>query len=264
MIQRRWKIVVRDARGREFLGIVTYGARAPGRRAAPDQDAFRIALLSRPLAVDEAPDFTAVCVPGARHIRAVGKAQASELAESIDKLTFSPAEMRAYAAGRIVMSPPGLVEPGDIFPAHSERPLLDRLARVLVEVAEVEAVASYLAVIRHELGLAPGADALDALDARLSPEERAEHPPTRAPAIARLKAASKELRRGFAADGPLEQLVDDIAFLRLFGADAAPLSPDALTRLLDDVVDAPARRPRATPQPRVPGRVIPFPSRKDE
>ena len=127
-----------------------------------------------------------------------------------------------------------------------------------------DAVAIYTALIRHELGLPPGADALTALETRLAPGEPSLRPSPKAPAVRRLVRAAARLRRGLAPQASLDTLTDDLRFLRLFDDDAPGLDEPALSRLLDDVLAAPAamqrgRRPRPAragePAPAVGGAV---------
>lgn len=101
--------------------------------------------------------------------------------------------------------------------------------------ALAEARAAHVGLIRYELRVAAGADALDALERRLFPDDKGEAPPSRAPGIVRLRRALDTLRAGAAPDAPLEQFADDLRFLMLFDATSPALDDQALGRLLSDV-----------------------------
>lgn len=113
---------------------------------------------------------------------------------------------------------------------------------------------AYIALVRHELRLPPGTDALGELAARLSPGDRDERPPARAPAVIRLKHALRTLHRGGTPEQNLDAFAADLRTLALL-TDRSPLSGEALERLLDDV-RAPARRRVARRKPRA--NVTPF------
>lgn len=100
---------------------------------------------------------------------------------------------------------------------------------------DIEAIAIYTALIRHELGLTAGSDALADLEARLWPDNPERRVPARAPAVRRLKLAARRLRRGAEPDETLEALAEDLRFLRLFEDTGPLLSQDGLAQLLDDV-----------------------------
>jgi hypothetical protein len=110
---------------------------------------------------------------------------------------------------------------------------------------EIEAIASYKALIRLELKLAPGSDVLQELALRLAPEDPQERPPARAPGIARLAAAAQALRNGAVPDVDFERFAEDLRFLRAFERDSLP--GDALEALLSDVRAA-GRRPGSKPK----------------
>jgi len=244
MAERRWTFVVQDARGRRHRGIVTWSDHLDDRPPSPTPAAFRIALVSHAGALPEPPVRTAICVPGAPRLRAIRSGEDVQLPRRIADLTLPPHKMAEYASGRIVMASEGLIEPVDVFPPHSDHPRLDRLALALVEAAEVEATAPYTAVIRHELGLPPGADALAALGERLAPADVNARPPSRAPAVLRLARALRRLRDGLSPNDGLDQVTEDLRFLRLFDMREPVLKHDALDRLFDDVRNAtPARGP---------------------
>jgi hypothetical protein len=137
---------------------------------------------------------------------------------------------------------------------------LEHLALVLVDMQRAETLAPYLAIIRHELGMPPSANALLALETRLFPADARERPPARAPGIARLRRAAKRLATNAAPDMTLDELTDDLRFLRLFERTEHVLRRDALDRLLDDVAA------RATPglvPKRTRARIINLPPRGD-
>jgi hypothetical protein len=247
---RRWPLVVRDAHGRKHRGVVTWSERIPATFGEPRAPAeFTIALLSRPSDVKVAAWRTAVCVPGIPRQRAL-RPEEIALPRNIADLSLPPHRMAEYASGRIVM-PDGLsAHRDDIFPTHADRPRLDVLALLLVEAAEVEATAPYIAVIRRELMLRPNADALGELGRRLAPEEHDARPPARAPGIVRLARVLRCLRQGAVPDESLEQLTEDLRFLRLFEREGEVLSPEALNRLLGDVLDRQRKSRR--------GRIVPI------
>ncbi len=104
------------------------------------------------------------------------------------------------------------------------------------ERARAEALAPYTALIRHELGVAPGIDACALLRERLEPARPSERPPARAPGVVRLRAALRALEAKRVPELGLEQLIDDLRFLRLFEPTSPELERDAMTRLLRDVM----------------------------
>ncbi len=151
--------------------------------------------------------------------------------------------MAAYAAGRIVTAVHGLIEPVEVFSPGNDHPRLDRLALALLDAADADERAPYIALIRSEFAVPPGADPLEALGARLMPEDPAQRPPARAPGVLRLAKALRRLRAGQPPDEALEQYRNDLQFLKLFDANEQQWSPDALERLIDDVMGEPAPRP---------------------
>jgi hypothetical protein len=257
MSERRWSFVVQDARARRHRGIVTWGADA--RTTPPDPPAeFRIGLLTHPAEVGDVPMRVAVCVPGVPRLRAIRPGEDVTLPRKIADLTLPPHKMAEYAAGSIVMASEGLVAPDDVFPAHAEHPRLDRLALALIEVAAAEATAPYIAVIRHELELHSAADALAALGERLAPPEPSERPPARAPGVLRLARALRRLRDGAAPADSLEQITEDLRFLKLFDTGDSVLQQDALEHLLDDVKQQPPARGQTEP-----GKIVPLRRKRD-
>jgi len=266
MTERRWEFTVHDARARKRRGTVAWHDRLPSplRPPRPPHE-FSIVLLTSPADVRSAPAATAVCVPGTPKIRAVGALAPQHLPAKVEELTMPPQRMAEYATGRIVMEATGLIEPADVFPAHSDHPRLDRLALALLEAAEAEALAPYTAVIRHELGLPPGTDPLIALEARISPVDPRQRPPTRAPGIVRLTKALRRLRAGQAPEVSLDVLTQDLRFLRLFEDGDRGLPPDALERLLGDVNAEPVRRRGRRPRGAGTQKIVPLrPTRADE
>jgi hypothetical protein len=257
MAERRWSFVVQDARGRRHRGAVTWGGSIDVASAPPEAPAeFHIALLTHPDDVNVAPPRTAICVPGVPRLRALRPGEDVILPRRIADLSLAPHKMAEYAAGRIVMAVEAQIEPDDVFVAHSEHPRLDRLALALIETATVEETAPYIAVIRHELALSPGADALAALGERLLPDDPAQRPPARAPGVLRLARALRKLRDGRAPADTIERLAEDLRFLRLFEqGDVMP--SQALDRLLDDVRDEPAPR-------RPPAKIVPLRRKRDD
>jgi hypothetical protein len=241
MSGRRWSYVVQDARARRHRGTVAWldaidePLSPPARTAA-----FQIVLLAHPSGGAEAPERTAICTPGVPRLRALHPGDDPPLPRRIADLKLPPHKMAEYASGRIITAAAGIIEPEDVFPSHSDRPRLDRLALALIQAAAIEATAPYIAVIRHELGLRPSSDALAALGERLAPPETAARPPARAPGVMRLARALRQLREGRTPVYPLEQLGEDLRFLRMFEMEEPVLQQDALQRLFDDVADSPA------------------------
>jgi hypothetical protein len=254
MPERRWSFLVQDARGRRHRGVVTWGDDVGAARAAPEPpQEFHVAMLAHPGNVHDVQERTAVCVPGVPRLRALRPGSDVVLARRIADLTLPPHKMAEFASGRIVMAVEGAVDVEDVFPAHGDRPRLDRLALTLVEAAAAEATAPYLAVIRHELGLRPASDALAALGERLAPSDERQRPPARAPGVLRLARALRRLRDGQSPQDSLEQVTEDLRFLRLFDVGEAPLNPDALERLLQDVREG----------SRMPAKIVPLRPRRD-
>jgi hypothetical protein len=121
-------------------------------------------------------------------------------------------------------------------------------------VDNLERAAAFIGVIRHELAVSRGADALDALEASLRPADPAQRPPTRAPAIIRLRRALRALRRNEIPDSSLDEFASDLRFLRLFD-DASPvLDRPALAALLRDVEAESSAPPADKPLRAVPTR----------
>ena len=109
-----------------------------------------------------------------------------------------------------------------------------------------ELVAAYVGVLRHELKLQRGADALVELEARLAPPDRAQRPPTRAPGIARLAKALKRLRAHQPPVSSLEQFAEDLQFLRMFANDFESWPSAALDDLMANVITMPPPKQRAS------------------
>jgi hypothetical protein len=109
-------------------------------------------------------------------------------------------------------------------------------------VDNTELVAAYVGLLRHELKLPRGADALVELEARLAPPDRAQRPPSRAPGIARLAKALKRLRTGRAPACSIEEFAADLQFLRMFANDSETWTPAALDDLMANVITMPARK----------------------
>ena len=103
---------------------------------------------------------------------------------------------------------------------------------------------AYIALIRHELRLPPGSDALVELVARLSPENAGAKPPARAPGIVRLKQTLHCLQEHKVPDVTLGEFAADLRFLQFFSLDEPVLGADAMERLLADVS---ASNKRSTP-----------------
>jgi hypothetical protein len=256
MSGRRWSYVVQDARARRHRGTVTWldtidePLSPPARTAA-----FLIVLLAHPSDIAEAPERTAICVPGVPRLRALRPGGDPPLPPRIADLKLPPHKMAEYASGRIITAAAGIIEPENVFPSHSDRPRIDRLALALIDAAAVEATAPYIAIIRHELGLRSSVDALAALSERLAPPDAAARPPARAPGVLRLARALRQLHEGKAPADSLEQLSDDLRFLRMFEAEEPTLQQDALRRLLDDVAGTPTGNP--------PAKIVPLRRKRD-
>ena len=260
MSERRWEFVVQDARRRRRRGSVAWCDAIPSRLEPPPPPAeFVIILLSSATPVVSAPEATAVCIPGVSKIRPIADQPPQHLPAKVEALTLPPYRMAAFAAGRIVMQVEGLIQPADVFPALSDHPRLDLLALALIEAADADARAPYTAIIRHELALKPGADPIEALGARLVPEDPDARPPARAPAVLRLAKALRRLRAGHAAEMTAEQFTEDLRFLKLFGDSDQAWSPETLGRLLDDVRSQPGHHtpPRRTAE-KPPANVVPL------
>ena len=98
---------------------------------------------------------------------------------------------------------------------------------------------AYVGLIRHELCLGPGTDALAELGSRLRPEDPAARPPYRAPGIVRLRRALRRLETGKAPVVTLEEFAADLQFLKLFEPEQPSIARDAMQRLLTDVMNTP-------------------------
>jgi hypothetical protein len=122
-------------------------------------------------------------------------------------------------------------------------------------------VAIYIGVLRHALALPPGSDALFELEMRLTPADRSQRPPTRAPGISRLRTALRAMRRGLAPAGSIEDFRADLAFLRNFDQDTS-WGAAALDALLGDVTAAPAPRETHAKRTSDNPKVVPLQRRK--
>ena len=253
MKEHRWTFWARDERGKRHRGIVSYGDDLPSEPPQPPAE-FRIALLAAPASVERVPGATAICVPKlARAAALIDSATprpriAAEIAAL--KQSVLPRAIHAqYEAGHIVL-PAGQIDAARVFTRGRESVELERLALVLVDQAHAETIAPYIAIIRHELKLKSGGNALLALEARLTPADARERPPARAPGIVRLRSALRRLKEGALPTIALETLMDDLRFLRLFEREEHVLRRDALDRLLADVrggAPPKSRRPRPAP-----------------
>ena len=243
MSERRWEFVVQDARGRRRRGTVAWCDALPSPFAPPSPPAeFALVLLASAARFASVTDATAVCVPGVPKIRPIAEQPPQHLPANVEALTLPPYRMAAFAAGRIVTQAEGLIQLTDVFPPHGDHPRLDLLALALLEAIDADARAPYTAMIRHELALKPGTDPLEALGARLVPDDPDARPPARAPGVLRLAKALRRLRAGHAPEMTLEQFTEDLRFLKLFDDGDSAWSPETLDRLLDDVLSRPARR----------------------
>jgi len=131
---------------------------------------------------------------------------------------------------------------------------------------EPELVAAFVGVLRHELNLPRGADALLELEVRLAPSDPNQRPPARAPGIARLARALKRLRAHKTPADSLDQFQQDLRFLRVFDDDTTSWSSSAIDDLLANVITMPTPRTRAAPTDvetgAAPAPVVPFRPRK--
>ncbi|MBI2724471.1 MAG: hypothetical protein HYX50_05355 [Chloroflexi bacterium] len=258
MAERSWRFDVRDPHGRTRRGTVAWCARLPSPLKLRAGDEFLIVLLETPASVPPPGEGIAICMAGLPKIRIVSDLDELDLPTSFEEFTLPPARMAAFAAGRVLTAAAGIIEASDVFPPHSERPRFDRLAHALLESRGATLLAPYTAVLRIGLNLPPGADVLAALQDRLSPEDRRERPPPRAPAVVRLRQTLKTLRARTLPAVSLEQLTDDLRVLSLF--DNSPMTAPALEALMSDVREAP-RRPARPARPRgaaTPANVVPL------
>lgn len=112
---------------------------------------------------------------------------------------------------------------------------------------------AYIALIRHEFKLGAGIDALTELKERLSTDDPARKPPTRAPGITRLRKSLRRLEAHKAPTTSPDAFAEDLRFLQLFAPGEPILSPEGSRRLLDDIFGKPAHTPskaKVTPMPR--------------
>ncbi len=131
---------------------------------------------------------------------------------------------------------------------------------------EPELIAAYVGVLRHELALPRGVDALLELEVRLTPSDPNQRPPARAPGIARLAKALKRLRAHKTPADTLDQFQQDLRFLRVFEDDTSAWSSTAIDDLLANVITMPTPRARAAAADAetgaAPAPVVPFRPRK--
>jgi len=257
---RSWTLTVRDEHGKRHRGLASFADRAPKHPPEPPAE-FHIVLLSAPASVRSVPSSTAVCIPHLARGAAIVDADADppDIAREIAALKrgeMSASRHAQYRAGEIML-PFGTLEAAKVF-LRGGRVDFEHLALALIEMQRAETLAPYLAVIRHELGMRPPANALLALETRLYPADPGERPPARAPGIARLRKALKRLDAGNAPEATLDELTEDLRFLRLFERTEHVLRRTALDRLLSDVVE-----PAAAPPPRTPARIIKLRPRGD-
>ena len=111
---------------------------------------------------------------------------------------------------------------------------------------DVELIAAYVGVLRHELELPRGSDALLELEMRLLPADVRQRPPARAPGIARLAKALKRLRAGKTPAESLDEFAGDLRFLRAFDDTTRGWSSEAIDDLLANVITVPEAPPRKT------------------
>jgi hypothetical protein len=262
-----WTLAVRDERGKRHRGVVALADKAPKRPPEPPH-AFSIALLTSPSTPSTVPGATALCVPhlarnAARLDRDVAVPGVRAELAALRRGEVSAARHAQYRAGEILL-PYGKLDAAKVF-LRGNRVDFEHLALLLVEMQRAEALAPYLAIIRHELAMPPSSNALLALETRLFPADASERPPARAPGIARLRRALKRLEAGEAPDLTLDELTADLRFLRAFERTDHLLRRTALDRLLSDIV-RPTSPPAAGATPaRQPGpaRIIKLRPRRD-
>jgi hypothetical protein len=236
MTEAHWTFSVRDRHGRTRRGRVVYSDRPDAAAQGPGGLAeFLILMLDEAAEAGEVADATAVCVPKPQKLHALRDAEANKLPSRLQDFTLRPHRMTEYAEGHIALPAGVEIDPADVFPVHSEHPRLDRLALALLVAADAEAMAPYTAIIRHELDLRPGVDVASALAERLTPTDANERLPARAPALARLANVTKSMRQGLTPGVTLEQLTEDLRFLRLFDSTPQRWPSEALGRLLGEV-----------------------------
>jgi hypothetical protein len=236
----RWPIRARDRHGRLHRGIAVFTSRTSV--AAPEPPAeFQVVLLAAAQPPRRIPEATAFCMPAfTKDAALAGPSSAPTLAQ-LKRGELPPTIRAQFAAGRIIHAGGELLA-SVAFPHGADTFDLERLALMLVEQRQSEALAPYLAILRRELRLSPGVDAPLALRVRLDPADADERPPARAPAIMRLRRLQKALDAGRTPLITLEQLTEDLRFLMLFERQEHVLRRDALDRLLGDVLQAPTKR----------------------
>lgn len=203
--------------------------------------------------ITEAPAATAICAPQLAKSRSNAGQNTLHAGTLLRRDSVLPtAIVEQYRAGAIV-TPVGGMDARKIF-MRDGQVRLDALAVMLIDHAVADSLAPYLGVIRHELGLAPGADPRLTLRERLHPEDASERPPPRAPAIARLARVLRSLERNRQPDLALEQLTEDLRFLTLFAPAPLALSGGGLNQLLRDIAGEAPEDP--TPPAGKAGRII--------
>jgi hypothetical protein len=220
------------------VGVFTSAAPVRG-PAAPAE--FQVVLLSAAQPPRRIPHATAFCLPVfTKDAALAGPSKLPTLAEL--RRGELPAATRAQFAAGHVLHAGGQLPATVVFPSGSNAFDFERLALMLVEQRQSEALAPYAAIMRRELRLAAGTDARLALRVRLKPADEGERPPRRAPGIMRLRGVLRALDAGQVPAVTLEQLTEDLRFLALFERREHLLRRDALDRLLGDVMQAPPPR----------------------
>jgi hypothetical protein len=237
--EQSWRLSVRDEHGKTRRGVVLRAGSAAHLPPLDPSREFRIVLLTRSRRVATPSDATALCVPEGGASPSLDDAPPARLSS----MRLSDEQMAAYRAGSIVTAMPIGARAADVFATRSHKPDFKLLAQAIVDAVDSETVAAYVGTARHVLGLRPRDDALEDLAARLSPPDASQRPPKRAPGIARLHRALDDLRRHVVPRVALEQFVEDLRLLRLFGRDD-PWPRGAMERLLADVQPAPPRGSR--------------------
>jgi hypothetical protein len=144
LVKSRCRLAVVDAQGREHCGQAIASQDWRPELGQPEEDEFRIVILSEPLSISLSPIATgvAVCAPGETvsgglRLRETATAykvreRARQAPGSEQTLTLSASAMAALAGGRLLANPPLELSPADIFTVGETAPRLDILAQALL------------------------------------------------------------------------------------------------------------------------------------
>jgi len=173
LVEQRCRLAVVDAQGCEHRGQAIVSQDWHPDLGQPEEDEFRIVILSEPLVGSLGPIATgvAVCAPGEalrsglrlRETAAAYKVRESETQEPgcEEALALSSRAMTALANGQLLENPPLEISPADIFPPRETAPRLELLAQALLAQ---RAAQPYL----HSLAVALAAPADPAPNGRLA------------------------------------------------------------------------------------------------